>query len=975
MPTADLTRRVSELLKKYYSSTSPDELKSFKLRKHSKSIAEFIEDPLLWVRLCYPTGQDERSVVKSFAPLKQIDKHLFRDSTDIVTRRLKELEDRVLKIELNRPNLTESVSYERFFTKILEAQAVQQGISLPVPVDCPVSTQCGTSLIPAGTKLTGLGPKCTEPQRVQGVVVDLFAESGVGYVCSGSGHGFVEAYEFNYATVVSPGESSVDQLPLHIGDVVSFHDSASNNRVSSLSVTQYLPGVLQEAFIERYLTKRKPEHPVSSSPAWIAMLNEARFYRKPKFFHQVLVIAESAIQSCLGDSNSTCAQNECVVRNTMTTLSRSSFLKDMVFQIEQDSRRKNPSDSPEFQEYAEDVHAAVRLLAALVQQFPEKAFQLAASAKHAAELPEPLVGQEVKHLASTLIKAFDSSAKSTSTNIELPTTPNDATGVIVPTTGVYDPLFWLRKLPYITNPLPEKLQPFSQVQIDEHEKIASFRKEALSKHTLVSESEKDLTGPEQFCPLPPTSVSVEGTSEGSIQGDESWGPTRQGVITDIYPCTHPESASGWEGYILSPSTTDNLSGLESYAFTAGIIAKAHCSNATIPLHIGDLVSFKVSNQDWKVVANCTLKVEQYFPGVLSEDDAREYLISLNLQGADVNVLQRLTKSPAAWKAIINDPDLYPKFFDEIISAFTSSKGASPSAMLQFVRTFQGSSFLRNIPRVLNQTSNAAEYRASSSSQSVTSTTTELLAYLLKNCNFQLQERKAIASMLDQWLERLSHHDDIQCLTLALIECCLVPPSSLTIHDPELPWNSIPTILTMAELESAHQELKQGGKSNGRSAELPKVKERGSYDSLDEYGRTYFTLLREDCYGELIDTVAKVKSVKSPKCDDSSNVADPVYYEATFIGLGRGKGQRIVFCFSFETPPLAIAPATEGKPLLKEDNLVGLSLEGRFENDIIWATVDHTSGVSTFAADQNESNTSMYIRKVCISPSTLSVCRN
>ena len=929
MSSGDLTKRVSDLLKQHYPSSCA-EIKGFKLRKHAKSIAELVEDPLLWLRLTC----DESAIKK----LDQLQKLLLRDKEEVVEKRLEVLQEYSLACG-EPPDLASLTdrngehSYRRkLFATALEKNVVIQRVTIKGNEDVAAFSQ----------------------PLLEGIVVDMYAESG--YVClpPPSNSKLAQVYRFDSTALVHPGCMN---LPLYIGDTVRFKvpPRCSDQIENSLSVVRYFrPDALSEEFILKYLDQLAPplKPPVTlltetlQSPAlWNVVLNEPSVYRK--FYQKILVACNS------GSDYS----EKHIFRNTLIGCS---FLQEIASLLQQDKRQNHPEETPEFQAYVDDVHTVVTLLKTIVRCLPNEAYKIAAPLKHFIELPELLVEQEIKPLTFALVDVYLTPVTSSPECPQQPPSPNEKH----PTAqSAQDPLLWVRQIH--DNSLIEKaalLQALCKIRLADHEEVVIRRRKVLGC------SEKDSTRPPNGDQQPARdhrnnvlhSVSVQGAENEGV--DEPWGPTQQGVIVDIYP-----QEGSWEGYIVSLPHKDGTRQPRIYRFDSTIKAKA--SDDMVPLHIGDAVTFKVSHKNKVQIANGTLKVVQYFPGVLPEEFTSRFMNRINQCGADaVQVLQKILVSPATWKAILNEPRLYPKFLHEILAIYTTcSTGdmtATPDAMQIFMDTFKGCPFIQDLPTLLDQPSSPSQ--ASEHGTNIR-TATQLFVDFFKYLPTEGHKiAKEIKSMVDL-LSKHAQHDKIQSLACALVECYVIPPPSLKVK--ELPWKSIPTIPTKQEFEDRVQALLQQPASIIRydptSLELPVVKFRGRYESLDEYGRTYYTLLRADCYGNLIEIVAHLKTKGIDGIQDS-------FYYATFTGLTLGTGRRIVYSFIFETPPLARSGSrTDDPQLMKGENLLCISIGGRFKNDLVWATVDSIKDVSSTIVDQEGEE--MIQKQVCQLVSPQFIC--
>ena len=182
------------------------------------------------------------------------------------------------------------------------------------------------------------------------------------------------------------------------------------------------------------------------------------------------------------------------------------------------------------------------------------------------------------------------------------------------------------------------------------------------------------------------------------------------------------------------------------------------------------------------------------------------------------------------------------------------------------------------------------------------------------------------------IHSLQKQDELQelasFLSILSTSTCLLPHS---VEIARQPWQTIPIILTP-------DECKAGVVANKEY--LPVV--RDNYASVHEYGRTYFLLLRADCHGDLASLIHQLREPDSPsrKRDRDRNA---VVCDAQVTGFSnQGTKRSLVYHFAVQTRPLPPEDQSRDTPLFKAGNLLCLSVGGRFEDDVIWGTINHIS---------------------------------
>ena len=414
-------------------------------------------------------------------------------------------------------------------------------------------------------------------------------------------------------------------------------------------------------------------------------------------------------------------------------------------------------------------------------------------------------------------------------------------------------------------------------------------------------------------------------SDSQPSVDTNLSPLMLGVILDLYPTVR----GSWKGYVGSFPIKDEAGRLIAASKTVKFDGRSPAvklvSIPSYPLHIGDEVSFRCNERG--SVAEHTLEVTRY-NSVEPIAFFSEYASALRKwKDSPLQSVQNLLDWPAPWKCMLEEERLYKSLYRQMLEIGVMCNAAElkvdSRARSAFISTLIESSFVQKVVGVLTKQEMSNE---------IVSYLVQLLTTLVRRLN--KDEAYQWAKPLKQLAAILEERNNTRAMKLlldAVLDCCLVPPSS-TKPTKEC-WSSIPTILTSSEFDDAVQP--DAGME--ASSNLPVVKH--TYDSIEEYGQTYFTLLREDCYRELTNAVARMKSGKT---DDQKDT----YYQMQFSHLYRDN-IHIVYGFHFKTVVSSASKhCLEDFPLLKQGNLVCFSSKGRFEgeDDIVWGTVSKVENI-------------------------------
>ena len=304
---------------------------------------------------------------------------------------------------------------------------------------------------------------------------------------------------------------------------------------------------------------------------------------------------------------------------------------------------------------------------------------------------------------------------------------------------------------------------------------------------------------------------------------------RQGIVIDLY-----EGGVGFIALACNPQLLHRKSQNQFFKF------KSVPSNATISfltLHIGDVITFEVSSNSSNIAANI-IKVIKYCPEGLDVQSAEEILSSQQ------STMENPFWDEPAWKCLLNAPNIYQhpeihkKILEVVATCLSGDLSSMPSIRKKLFRLFKSSSFICNLMEI-------------SLSDTLTSATI-FMEYLREFPNEVSSLKQGLNGLVTHLLQKNMLHNVGAFAHFLISSPCMVPVS---IELRRKPWQSIPIIPTREEFEKKTSQ----GESSSTEAYLPVVKIRGKYDSVHEYGRTYFMLLRADCQGDLISTVSQLRA--------------------------------------------------------------------------------------------------------------------
>ena len=912
-----LKDEISRLLKKYYPPDS-QELKLLRLSRHAGGIAKVTQDPLLWVRLIH--GNE---VVEAFALAQTVESKLLKDAEGVVKKRMGVLETCCQ----GKPDLASlSSNYNKLFENALQRE------------DAVVVKSVDAD----GTLESSNGRDIDDSERVlRGVVVDIYltpSKQWVAYVSLPNRRAaqLADVFEFDNKALA---ESWCTPYPLHIGDAAEFsvNSASGTNEVQNctMRIVEYPPAIsLDETFIQHYFSRIEQFSSESSLPIlllqppapWKSFLNEKAIYSN--YYREILAL-------CFSFSQPNVAESPVLPLELTRIIGGSSFIREVPNLLKQDPRQNCDEVTTECKSYRRDVHAAIHLLITLTKHSPDYAYQIADAFKSLVRLSQGKFREEIQSIILALVDTYLTPDSPVVQMPELPSIEHSVESVFNTT---QDPLFWVRLL---YNGSIEKSCYLTAVSASNNvdEKVVAKRQEMLETYSLVSldvaklESQLAPTQVEQLKAACPKKIDLKNETEIA----ESSNSALQGVVIDIYPA--PASASKVEGYIaVCPDAKHGQDSAQSnchvYRFDSSTPILMPTSGCLLPLHIGDSIAFKPADGS---EVGTILEVVEYCPHALSKEFAAHYFSYIK-PAEGVEALLRVLESPAPWNGILNNPALYQEYCGSILTVYnacnSTDTAAIPDATKKLAHTFKRCSFIQNLPTVLDQDVGKAEMTDQYLSK--VRIAVNLLNRFVQHLGSEAKTVAEVLKYMGKMLSSVTMYPEFQSLTLSLIDVCLAPPASLALN--ERPWRTIPTLLTEQEFEiSAGSPIAMEENPN-----LPKVKESGRYNSIDEYGRTYFTLLRADCYGELIDTVARLKLPNSRERQD-------IFYRVKFVHLGQGSDRHIVYAFHFEAH-LPLGKSQDS--ILTQGNLMCFSIGGRFERDLVWGTVDGIDEVSGGVIDES-----------------------
>ena len=405
--------------------------------------------------------------------------------------------------------------------------------------------------------------------------------------------------------------------------------------------------------------------------------------------------------------------------------------------------------------------------------------------------------------------------------------------------------------------------------------------------------------------------------------EEGLSSTLVGVVTELWTINE-----GWEGHVTChPLGGHNLQISKGYQFDwrSPCVIDPHLG--LYPLHIGDNISFEVI-QSKQSIAPGTLLVTKYNTCLKDDFVTRYFKWISSFENNPLECLSKLLEWPVPWDCVLAEEKLYYNFYAEILKVYDSCADAPEINLLprykqQLLNTLHDSQFILNINKVLAKAvgTDGGEYRAKDEAK-LLNVAVSLLCAVVKmkknGCHLLSEPIKEVIKFLGTKKEI----GLMQLLSFSVVDTHMVPMASALVT-PQT-WHHVPTIPTNEEFQKIIEEP---------HFNLPEVKD--TYSSAMEYGHTYFSLLRADCYCPLGEKIARLK-VKTDEIKDS-------YYELKFMEVITPSPKPVMFRFRFKGN--IPQNSYEEDTCLAQGNLLCLSLGGKFEGDFIWATVERPSGIN------------------------------
>ena len=890
-------------------------LNALKRKKYSKDVQNVLRDPFLWIRLKYasPTTGEKLQSLNKF--------NNAGDGEPILHKRVhfcglslsSDTPSRLTKFFANSKNITdEDLRNVLFPDEVFDR--------LP-----DVLLEAGTlsfeeeEVREGGEVATGRGPaEGTQGIALKGMVTDLYRcpESGgwEGFIWSFYNPKWGRRWEPVYRFTLSSCNST---FPVYLGAIAEFYPSykyPSKVADGTFRMLEYWPDSLPEGFAGKYLQKLEEIQSPSDCSQRIcdlpgpfhSLVNEGRFYN----VHQsnILAVFSRITKEGLGN-----------FPDILYMFHTSKFIRELPQTLHQNKGKQGNSRAPACVQYEGDVHTLTHLVALCIQSFPDRAFELVHVIQDCMKLvmaaekgnrfkAEAVVLSHAIVDACSQARCFEIMESSTGLASAKQKGTEKEAGVAV-ADKLLDPLFWVRFFYPDTAARPLS-QLLHHTQLQQDMEIVAARKMA---ETSIVQSLETAAAKQKEKHQPKSKLPV--VKKMIVEGTSSYGPNRRGIIVDLY--------EDGVGYIALTHTREFLSRRSKNRVFKIISDPTKVPSSPVTVHIGDVVEFEVSPSP-EDTASSIVKVIKYCPE------------ALDVEFANISLGDGAFQNEAAWRAILNAPSVYQnmevckKVVNIVMGSFSEDSSSTPSTQKKMLSVLQSSSFIQDLVKVAPKE---------------VSVSAHILKVYLQEFP---SEVTALQSGLKAMVTYLSDHNMLQELAAFVhfltASSCIVPPS---VELSRQPWQSIPVILTREEFQ---------GKGSPSEATLPAVKALGKYSSVHEYGRTYFMLLRADCHGDLLTAVSHLKAPPTSK----RNNFDTPCYDIKLLKIFYDSKYHLVYKLHLKTRPL---PATESSlddsPLLKSGNHLCLSIGGRFEDDIIWATINHVGFSGTFETQQGE-----VIRSVC-----------
>ena len=883
---------------------------AFKRKKYSSDIRKVLEDPFLWINLKFPSttlNEERRKLEYTRTPKAEPQPEVFQKRTELceISLTYSDPPDRLAEYFLKKSKDVElGLRNVLFPSDVLEK--LSSVLSQAVTQESEQVREEGTEGREEGYGSPGEG---TQGVAQRGMITDL-------YSCRehGDWQGFV--WSFSNPTACKFTTSSCSfAFPVYLGAVVEFYPSLKDPfKVAdgSLRVMEYLPGMpLPEAFTGEYLQKLQesqnvPEclNEITKLPGpFHSLLNEERFYS----VHQAAILA--VLSSIV---HATCTGIDVDRSQILSMLHSSKFIPHITKLLVDRGEKKqcNYSTLPR-----DDLSKVIRVVASCVISFPQSAYELVEILHDCVKFVTATksgLETEADVLIQAVIEACSQVRPQISSITEAIETVNSNKTEFPKAEELLDPLVWVTFFfnESVAQSLSELLH-LTPLSLDAE--IVTTRKKAESTTQSMEKSKGKVTVVKEL------KITCAAILVPNV--------IRQGIVIDLY-----EEGVGFIALACNPQLINRKSQNQFFKFES---VTSNAPSPSLTLHIGDVVAFEVSPNSSNVASNI-IKVIRYCPEALDVQFAEEIL---STQQTSMN--NPFWDEPA-WRCLLNAPSIYqhPKIHKKILEvAATCLSGhlsSMPSIRKKLFSLLKSSSFICNLMKV-------------SPSDTVTSATI-FMEYLREFPNEVSSLKQGLSALVTHLLQNNMLQNVGEFAHFLISSPCIVP---LSIELRRQPWQSIPIIPTREEFEKKTSQ----GESSSTEACLPVVKTRGKYDSVHEYGRTYFMLLRADCQGDLISTVSQLRANK---------ISKSLHYDAKLLSIAQGNRKRLVFKFVLESNPcMATAESSpDDSAILKTGNLLCFSVGGRFEDDIIWATINHVQSFGKGKTPEGKDTYSVCVFMFC-----------
>ena len=510
---------------------------------------------------------------------------------------------------------------------------------------------------------------------------------------------------------------------------------------------------------------------------------------------------------------------------------------------------------------------------------------------------------------------------------------------------VKDPLLWLRLSDKITT--ANRFESLKVTDCSVHRKALELRLDLLSrslsdpkKLTSLQESLKsantakpkddEKTQEALFCDYltSPLLAVVDAAAVTPSRGDMALrtpvnDTPHVGVITELF-----DTEKGWFGNATSYQSPAAV----GYQFDNTSLMRLDSQLGTYPLHIGDEVSFSPLKSDPYSVAPGTLQVTKYNTCLKDDFVKRYFEWILSSENKPLECLTKLLGCPVPLVCALSKEETYSSFCTRILAicnicTLSPELAIAPKEKHQVLKMVLNSHFIQNVAHHLERPIDTTNIEQS------LSIAVDLLSALViaKDPESHGNLAKPLRDMT-RLLGAKNRANLLQRLMMSLLDTNYTPTA--TPMTATQVWQSVSTIPCNDELQEIVKHFENG---NSLSPHLPEVK--ATYSSEVEYGHTYFTLLRADCYYPLCEKIAQLK-----KAGGGGDKLSKDYYKVTFTELITVAPRPILFGFRFESVHI-VSQGVDDTPYLVKGNLLCLSAGGQFDGNFIWATIECTKDVT------------------------------